>query len=69
MSPACREYGLTFVKLLDGKPSITWDEKGNLSPPFSGYNILDLINSLANNKGRLSSEDRPLVNMLFRLAQ
>jgi len=69
VSPAYREYGISLVKLLDGKPNIAWDEKGNFFPPFSGLNIVHLINILANPKGKFSSQEKPLVSMLFRLAQ
>lgn len=56
--PPNREYGLSLVKLLDGKPNVSWDERGNLFPPFSGLNIIDIINSLGNTIGKISTEKK-----------
>lgn len=70
--PAFRDYGSSFLKLLDEKPGIVWDEQGNLLPPFQGLNVFDLIRSLGNAKGdikKIPVEKRPLISMLFRLAQ
>lgn len=69
VNPAYREYGVSLMKLLDGKPNIAWDEKGNFLPPFSGLNIIHLINNLGNPKGKFSSEEQSLLSMLFRLTQ
>ena len=68
-SPAFREYGLSLVKLLDNKSGISWDEEGNFSPPFSGLNIIDIINTLGNPKATFSNKQKPLVKLLFHLAQ
>lgn len=70
--PAFREYGLSLVKLLQGKPGIAWDQRGNFLPPFHGLHIFDLIRFLGNAKGdsrRIPAEKKRLVSMLLRLAQ
>ncbi len=70
--PSFREYGLSLLKLLEGKPGISWDDRGNLLPPFSGISVFDLIRVLGHGKGdtkRLSAEKRPLLSLLLRLAQ
>lgn len=69
VTPAYREYGLSLVKLLDKKPNVAWDEKGNFLPPFAGLNMVHLINNLGNPKGKFSSEEQSLLSMLFRLTQ
>ena len=67
--PVYREYGISLVNLLDGKPNIAWDERGNFLPPFSGLNVMRLITTLANPKAAFSKQEKPLVTMLLRLAQ
>ncbi len=70
--PSFREYGLSLLKLLEGKPGISWDERGNLLPPFSGISVFDLIRVLGHEKGaakRLSPDKRPLLSLLLRMAQ
>ncbi len=37
--PSFREYGLSLLKLLEGKPGISWDDRANLLPSFSGINV------------------------------
>lgn len=69
VAPAYREYGLSLVRLLDKKPNVAWDEKGNFLPPFAGLNMVNLINNLGNPRGKFSSEEQSLLSMLFRLTQ
>lgn len=69
VTPAYREYGLSLVKLLDKKPNVAWDQKGNFLPPFAGLNMVSLINNLGNPRGKFSSEEQSLLSMLFRLTQ
>lgn len=69
ISPAFQEYGLSLIKLLDGKPNISWDERGNFLPPFSGLNVVDLINTMGNTKAKFSNAQKPLVKLLLHLAQ
>ncbi len=60
------------MKLLEGKPEISWDDHGNLLLPFSGISVFDLIRVLGDGKGdakRLSADKRPLLSLLLRLAQ
>lgn len=67
VSPSLQEYGLSFIRMLEDKPNISWDEQGNLLPPFSGLNILDLINTLGRVKGKSLNVPYSLITLLFRL--
>lgn len=57
------------MKQMDGKPNIAWDEQGNLLQPFNSLNVIEIINTLANKKGKFPTEQYPLIKLLFRLAQ
>lgn len=67
--PSLREYGLSFAAMLDNKPDISWDEQGNLLPPFSGLNVIDLINSLGTAKGKIPVDQSGLISLLLRYAR
>lgn len=69
VAPPDRDYGLSLIKLLDGKPNISWDKEGTFFPPFSGLSVVVVINTLGNPKAKFSNAPKPLVKLLFRLAQ
>ena len=67
LQPSQHDYGISLVKSLDQNPNVTWNESGDLDPPFKGLNIIDLITTLSNRKAKFSPEKKPLVKMLFNL--
>ena len=42
-----REYMRSLLYYFENNPSIIWDKNGNLTQPFSGYNIIDIIKDIA----------------------
>lgn len=67
--PSLRDYGLAFMSSLDNTSNISWDEQGNLLPPFSGLNVIDLINTLGTAKGKIPGEQSDLISLLLRYAR
>lgn len=69
VAPHLREYGFSLVKMMEGKSNIEWDEHGNLFPPFGSLNVIDVINTAGNTKGRFPNDHKSLISLLFRLSE
>ena len=67
VNSAHQDFGMSFINLLKQTPGITWDSRGNLLSPVQGINLLSLISTLANKKGKFPAQNKSLITTLFEI--
>ena len=67
LSQPRRGYAISLMKSFLDNQILSWDNQGNLHAPFSGLNIIDIINTLADKTRRFPPEQRPLIKTFLRM--
>lgn len=66
--PTSVRYAKALLSLFKNKSHIKWDEMGNLITPIDGYNLVDMIKKMVQEKSLLELNELPFYKMLTTTA-